>query len=117
MTITVETISPPESGILDLNLHLKADIQITPQQARKQVSVYVGNHIADLLHGEMPDLVVRSDGTFWRVPVVLSSRSLGRIGVVGVMDVDVKSGELSLKKESISNIEQNAQRFATGAAL
>jgi hypothetical protein len=87
MTVMLETITPPESGPLDIEIKLTANIQITPETARRQVSVFVGNHIADLLYGETPDLVLREQGAYWRVPVVLSSRSLGRIGQVGVIDV------------------------------
>ncbi len=94
-----------------------ANIQVTPETARRRVSVFVGNHIADLLHGETPDLVLRENGIFWRVPVVLSSRSMGRIGPVGVIDVDVETGDLSITDQTISEIEAHAQRFAIGAAL
>ena len=117
MTVTLETITPPDTGMLSLDLRLTADIRITPDHARRSVSQFVGNHIADLLHGERPDLIIRADGAYWRVPVVLSSRSLGRIGVVGSLDVDVNSGDLNLSERTIAEIERNAQRFASGAAL
>jgi hypothetical protein len=117
MTVMVETITLPERGRLDIEIKLTANIQITPEVARRQVSVFVGNHIADLLHGEAPDLVLREKGVYWRVPVVLSSRSLGHIGQVGVIDVDVESGELNISDQTIPEIENHAQRFASGAAL
>jgi hypothetical protein len=117
MNITLETIKPPKAGLLDLNVQVTANIHVTAQQACRQVSTFVGNEIADLLHGETPDLVVRQDGTYWRVPVVLSSRSLGRIGVVGSIDVHVETGDLRLTDRTIAEIESNAQRFAAGTAL
>jgi len=112
MTVMVETITLPERGRLDIEIKLTANIQITPEVARRQVSVFVGNHIADLLHGEAPDLVLREKGVYWRVPVVLSSRSLGRIGQVGVIDVDVESGELNISDQTISEIENHAHDVA-----
>lgn len=117
MTVTIETITPPDTGMLNLDLRLTADIRVTPDHARRSVSQFVGNHIADLLHGDRPDLIIRADGAYWRVPVVLSSRSLGRIGVVGSLDVDVNSGDLKVSDRTIAEIERNAQRFASGAAL
>lgn len=117
MTVTLETITPPDTGLLNLDLQLTADIRITPDHARRSVSQFVGNHIADLLHGERPDLIIRTDGVYWRVPVVLSSRSFGRIGVVGSLDVDVNDGALNVSDRAIAEIERNAQRFAAGAAL
>ena len=117
MTVTLETITPPDTGTLNLNLRLTADIRITPDHARRSVSQFVGNTIADLLHGDRPELIVRTDGVYWRVPVVLSSRSLGRIGVVGTLDVDVERGNLRVTERIIAEIMLNAQRFASGAAL
>jgi hypothetical protein len=83
------------------------------EKARHLVSVFVGNHIGDLLYGEAPDLVLREDGAYWRVPVILSSRSMGRIGLVGAIEVHVETGELRLSDQIITEIKQNARRFAT----
>jgi hypothetical protein len=113
----LETITPPESGPLDIDIKLTANIQVMPETVRRQVSVLVGNQIADLLHGEAPDLVLREDGVYWRVPVVLSSRFLGRIGAVGSIDVHVETGELMITEQTMAEIEDRAQRFAVGTAL
>lgn len=85
--------------------------------ARRRVSVFVGNEIADLLYGEAPDLVLRENGVYWRVPVVLASRSLGRVGNVGVINVNVETGDLNITDQTISELEQNAQRLAASIAL
>lgn len=117
MTILVETITPPEQGRLDININLSADIHTTSVLARRNVSTYVTHYIADLLHGDTPNLVWREQGVFWRVPVVLSSPSKGRIGVVGSIDVDVQTGDLLITDELIRTIEVEAERLATNAAL
>lgn len=117
MTVMLETITPPESGPLDIEIKLSANIQVTSEAARRQVSVFVGNHIADLLHGDTPDLVLRESGVFWRVPVVLSSRSMGRIGPVGQIDVNVETGDLNITEQTIPEIEDRAHRFAASTAL
>jgi hypothetical protein len=116
MIITLET-QAPETGLLEFNVKVRANIRFSATEARRKVSVFVGNQIADLLHGETPDLVIGEKRSFWRVPVVLGSRSLGRIGVVGKIDVDVESGEMTLSEKTIWEIEQNAERFSAGAAL
>lgn len=117
MTVMLENIDLPKQGLLDINIQQQVNIHVTPNVAQQRVAVFVGNHIADLLHGDMPELVLGKHGSYWRVPVVLSSRSLGRIGVVGFIDVDVETGELILADNSISDIENNARRFVAGAAL
>jgi hypothetical protein len=73
--------------------------------------------IADLLSAEGPGLVWQENNAYWRVLVALTSRSMGRIGVVGTIDVSVESGELQITVQLIEEIEENAERFAAGAAL
>lgn len=117
MTLMIETVSPPDRGPFLLELQLTADIQVAADTARKRVSAFVGQEIGDLLHGDRPDLVWQSSGVYWRVPVVLSSRSFGRIGVVGAVDVNVETGELNLSDDLLLLLADNAHRLAAGATL
>ena len=89
----------------------------TAEEARRKVSIFAGNTIADLLSGETPEMVWRNERAFWRVPVVLSSRLAGRIGVVGTIEVDVETGEMQITEQLTAAIEENAQRLAADAAL
>ena len=116
MTIVIETEKLPERGPLHLRLDVSTIINIPAEESRRKVGVFVGNEIADLLSGETPDLVWQNNAAFWRVPVVLSTKSIGRIGVVGFIDVDVKSGDLKLSDRAIKEIDETAKRYATGAA-
>ncbi len=111
MTITLENVTLPDTGPFEISVTLTGNIRLTPEAARHRVSVFVGNQIADLLYGEVPDLVLREDGFFGRVPVVLACRSKGRLGVVGKIDVHVETGELKTPPQVISEIERNAERF------
>lgn len=117
MSIIIESITLPERGPLNIKLDVVTTINTTAEEARRKVSVFAGNTIADLLSGENPGLVWQQNMACWRVPVVLSSRSLGRIGIVGSIDVNVETGELQVTDRLIEEIEKNAQRFAVGAAL
>ncbi len=117
MAVTIETVKPPDRGWMDVQVRLTANIQVTAETARRRVSVFVGNEIADLSHGETPAMVVSDVGVYWRVPVALSSRSWGRIGQVGAIDVDVETGKLRVDERIITEIEHNAERFAISAAL
>ncbi|MCA9998197.1 MAG: hypothetical protein KDE56_20690 [Anaerolineales bacterium] len=117
MTIIIESVTLPERGPVNLHLDVATTINISAKEAQRKVSVFVGNTIADLLTGEMPSLVWQRNMAFWRVPVILSSRSMGRIGIVGTIDVNVYNGNLHINDQIIEEIEENAQRFAAGAAL
>ena len=94
------------------SLDICATINITADEARREVSAYAGNEIADLLSGEAPDLVCHKNEAYWRVPVVLTSKSLGCIGLVDFINVNVETGELQLAEKDILEIEDNAPRFS-----
>ena len=117
MSILIDSTDLPERGKVQIKLDMTAVIHISAEEARKKVGGGVGNEIADLLSADTADLVWVSEEAFWRVPVVLSSSSMGRIGRVGALDVSVESGDILATKEAIGEIEENAERFAAGAAL
>jgi hypothetical protein len=117
MDVMFETTAPPDIGFWELNIHQRVEIKTSRDVARRRVSIFVGEQIANLLYGESPTLVLRGEKAFWRVPVALATASLGRIGQVGAVEVDVTTGELCLNEKVIQEIETNAQRLATGAAL
>lgn len=97
------------------SLDICATINITADEARRKVSAHAGNEIADLLSSEAPDWVCHNNEAYWRVPVILSSKSLGRIGLVGFIDVNVETGELQLAEKDAQEIEGNAQRLSGGS--
>lgn len=88
---------------------------ITADEARWKVNAYAGNEIADILSGEAPDLVCHKNEAYWRVLVVLTSKSLGRIGLVGFININVETGELQLAENAVQEIEDNARRLSGSA--
>ena len=112
MLIYIETEELPKRGLLQIRLDVRVTINTTADEARRKVSAYVGNQIGDLLSGETPDLVCRKNSVYWRVPVVLTSKSLGRIGLAGFVDVNVESGEMQLTEKDVQELEDNARRLS-----
>ena len=92
--------SPPEQGVVNFNLQREVHIVFSATSARRVVSVYVGDEIADLLQGESPTLVLDEGDSNWRVPTALSSRSFERISIVGHRDVKVVTGDIQLNKSN-----------------
>ncbi len=117
MTITLEAIDLPESGLFELNIQQTVDIQINADTARRRVTRYVGDYIGDLLYGEQPTLVLQAQRAVWRVPIVMATGASGRIGQAGMLDVDVKTGELYVTELLVEEIKKNAQRLVTRSPL
>jgi hypothetical protein len=81
-------------------------VNITPFTARQKASGYVGGEISHLLIGEEPALVFSRGRVVWRVPIQLTYPQRGKLGLVGQLDVDARTGRLLihdlLKEEIIS---------------
>lgn len=117
MSIMLETFELPESGRLELDIHQVVDIRVKAEVARHNVTHYVGDYIGDLLYGENPTLVLRTDGAVWRVPVAIATSSRGRLGRVGALDVDVVTGKLEVTDSFLAEIKKNAHRLVTRSSL
>lgn len=109
--IMVETIAPPEQGTLNLTFNVRANIQITAQKAQQLVNTFVRRNITELLQAEPPDLVLRTEGTYWRVPLTLSSAVPKQIGLVGVIDVEVEHGTLNVTEHEILALKTFIQQY------
>jgi hypothetical protein len=64
-----------------------------------------------LIDAEPPTLVV-GEQVVWRVPAVFSAPGAGRVGVVGLIEVDVTTGEMNVTSELKAAIENQAEALA-----
>ena len=63
------------------------------------------------MHAGEPRLVV-SERILWRVPVILSMPPSGDRGEVGIIDVDVETGQLVVNQSLIEEIAHRAEYLA-----
>ncbi len=119
MVLLLENQRIPESGHVELNVKVSADIKVTAQDAKRKIHRYLMDQISLQIWADWPTLVL-ADRLVWRVPAFLSLPSYGNIGQVGVVDVDAETGEVRLTPEQQSDIEKRAldlaQRFAASNA-
>lgn len=76
--------------------------------ARQKVTGYVLDHVSDHLAGDEPSLVVDGERFLWRVPVYLAVLPQGRLGHVGMIDVDAQNGQLLVTETLVEEIRRNA---------
>lgn len=115
MLVTIESLPPQfRSAEVEINIRVLATMNITPVVARRKVNVLMLEKIGNLLHGGQPALHV-ADRMYWRVPVILSTPSQGRIGQAGNIDVDVETGEMIVDDKSLEEIAEHARRLLAGS--
>ena len=112
MGILLETQPVPQTGRLTISVRREVQINISATEAQHRVTQFVHRKISSQMHGEAPVLTL-GEQTCWRVPIHLTFPSFGDVGCVGVMDVDVESGELQVDTTIIREIERHAKDLAT----
>ncbi|MCB0192102.1 MAG: hypothetical protein KDJ65_09170 [Anaerolineae bacterium] len=108
MTIIIDPFMLPEKGKVDLSLQRSFEINITAQQARHQVRNWLREEVSMQIDADQPTLVV-GETVVWRIPAILSSPGVGRVGIVGVVEVDVSTGAMDTSAKQKSMIERQAQ--------
>jgi hypothetical protein len=111
MTIVLERFDIPERGVLELDLHESIEIRVTAEEARRKVNSWVHEYVSYMMRAEEPTLVIGKQ-VVWRVPTVLTSSQVGRVGVVGHVDVEVRTGEMNNTPECKERIIQCARELA-----
>ena len=109
--ILLETQTAPQTGRLMVSVHREVQINISADEAQHRVTQFVHRKISSQMHGEAPTLTL-GGRTCWRVPIHLTFPSFGDVGRVGIIDVDVESGELQIDTTIIQEIERHAENIA-----
>lgn len=98
VTITLNGEGLRDTHELNIQISISSTINIDPKTARHQVTAWLVSEVGNMLIGGAPQLVV-SHKTVWRVPVSLTSSTVGTVDEVGAIDLDAESGELLVNDE------------------
>jgi hypothetical protein len=75
-------------------VNIKIDVSsIAMQKINRFLTLKVGN----LLRADTPELIL-SERLLWRVPIIYSIPSKGKLGKVGEISVDVETGEILVEQ-------------------
>jgi hypothetical protein len=103
---------------LQLEVKLSVSLEITAEQAKRKVTRFLIDEVSLLIHPQPPLLVVSDQNTiFWRFPLVFSMGHRGKLGQVGEVDVNARTGQLLLNDDLISEIKAHARILAQSTAL
>jgi hypothetical protein len=102
---------------VDISVHVKATINVTPFVARQKVNVFLLDKVGTGLLADAPNLMVVGQRLQWRVPVILSLPGHGRLGQIGVVDVDVQTGEILANQSLITDLTNHANQLAASSPL
>lgn len=109
--VLLETQTVPQTGLMTVSVHREVQINVSATEAQHRVTQFVHRKISSQMHAETPTLTL-GGRTCWRVPIHLTFPSFGDVGLVGVIDVDVESGELQTGTAVVQEIERHAENIA-----
>lgn len=112
MDAIVQTL--PSTGRLEVDIRVRAEMNVSAYAARHKVNSFVLDEISYMMHAGEPVLVL-ANRIFWRVPVILSMKSRGDVGEVGLIDVDVETGQMQVTPKLISEMTARAESLALGS--
>lgn len=106
----------PQTGRLEVDIRVSADVNLSAYAARQKADGFLLSHVGYMLHAGDPELVL-GKRIVWRVPVILSQRSVGDVGQVGTVDVDVETGQINITPSQIEEIQSRADKIAQRSPL
>lgn len=108
--VVIQTPSVTNAQRINVVVHISADV-LSPEAARKRASGWLLDHVGSLLHAETPELIA-GEKMVWRVQVVLTSPSRGRLGAVGSLDLDAVTGDVFADDSVIQRLHTDAAQLA-----
>lgn len=124
-TYIVETFGRSQAAIVNLDeyrqfrqyQHIKDDILVSREEAVRRAQGYLTVEIAMALRPDEPSLL-GGNHPLWRMPVWLHLRGIGRVAIVGHLDVDATTGEvIPLTAVAIKEMQDRADVFAQRLTL
>jgi len=115
MSVILKQLPRSEQGV-QVDIRITANLNVSAYVAQRQVTAYLVDNVSDHLSGEEPRLIVEDERFLWRVPVALYLTPGGRVGEVGAIDVDARTGQLQTTPSIIAGIERRAYELATRPA-
>lgn len=86
-------------------------VPVSPFMARQKVNVLLLEQVSNLLLADEPKLVKVAQHWLWQVPVDLTLPNQGRVGRVGVVEVDATYGEVRYSDSLLADIASNAEHL------
>ncbi len=108
--LLLENQDIPESGRLELDIRVSADIRVAAPEAQRRVTRLLAQDVSYQMYGGQPQLVVGGERVVWRVPAYLGLPKLGEFGPLGTVDVDVQTGAVEpLSQTRMTNLLAHAR--------
>ena len=109
ISISGPAIAEPQQ--LSITIEIEANVRVSAREAQRNVTAWLLDNVGHLAMADPPRLMLGTR-TAWRVPVMLSSPHHPPIGPIGVIDVDVQTGEVLASPETAEKLISDGRAFS-----
>ena len=103
----------PREGPLKIDAQLQVEITVPPEVAQQRANGYLTREVAMFIVPDTPALVLEKRPV-WRMATSLQLRGLGKVAVVGSIDVDATTGKVVyLSEDEITATREKAGHVAS----
>jgi len=111
------TIPIPEKAKISFKIEVDSAFNISAFVARQKANLYLLMHLGELVSAGQPELLMDKH-IYWRMPILYSLPSVGTLGTVGELLVQVDNGNIELKEpQSIKEIETRVENLLGNTSL
>ena len=111
VAILLDEYTLPRTGAVELHVTRSFDINVSADEACRQVNNWLLDEVSYMVGAGEPLLVIGKK-VVWRVPVLLTATHIGEVGAIGAIDVDVQTGEMDNSLERKADILRMARELA-----
>lgn len=97
-----------QKGMITLNVNRTFHLNITAIEAQRCVHHWLVDEVSSNIGADVPVLLL-DERPVWRVPAWLSFPNYGQVGEVGIVDVDVETGQMLDLTRAKLEIERRAE--------
>jgi len=92
---TVEGVELPATSRVTVKIEVSTDVNVTSFTARQKANHFLVTRVGDQLCAGQPELVV-GPKLCWRAPVQYTPSRKGALGIVGHLQIDAETGEVTI---------------------
>jgi hypothetical protein len=108
MHVILDNYPIPEQGQVNIDVRFSFELNIDAKEARKAVNSWLLNEVSYMIGAGKPTLVLSHKPT-WRVPTWIAFPGVPQKNIVGVVDVDVQTGEIINPDDTKAKLENNLE--------
>lgn len=118
MVTQVQMMTPPQAtitlngrgietiGALTVQVAVEATVNIDAKSARRQATIWLASEVGNMLMAGAPHLFIGRQSV-WRVPVLLTSSTIGIVGEIGAIEIDTITGQLLVTDQTRDELLAN----------